>query len=49
MTRPIINLAEYPDSGKFLVTDDVADEKDETRGLRIVARKDCAVDYWDGE
>lgn len=43
-------VAEYPDSGKFIVMSGSAPGgSKEQRLLQFVGRKDSAVDYWDGE
>ena len=43
-------VAEYPDSGKFIVMSGSAPGGDKAdRRLEYIGRKDSAVDYWDGE
>jgi hypothetical protein len=39
----------YPDSGKFLVTENQREADGSVRGFRHVGRAESAVDYWDGE
>lgn len=43
-------VAEYPDSGKFIVMSGSPPGGDKAeRMLEFIGRKDSAVDYWDGE
>jgi uncharacterized cupin superfamily protein len=49
-TMAPVEICEYPDSGKFGVFEDLADERRGTATrLRHLARRGDARDYWEGE
>ena len=42
-------ICDYPDSGKFLVTEQARNADGSVSGFRHIGRADSAIDYWDGE
>jgi uncharacterized cupin superfamily protein len=47
--KPVSDVCEYPDSGKFAVTSRFDWSNPAAGGLRYVGRTESAVDYFDGE
>jgi uncharacterized cupin superfamily protein len=47
--KPVSDVCEYPDSGKFAVTSRFHWGKPHEGGIRFVGRMDSGVDYFDGE
>jgi len=47
--KPISDVCEYPDSGKFAVTSRFDWKDPPAGGIRFVGRLESAVDYFDGE
>lgn len=48
-TQQMPEICDYPDSGKFLVTEKLRNADGTVAGFRYIGRPDSAVDYWDGE
>jgi uncharacterized cupin superfamily protein len=48
-TQEMPEICDYPDSGKFLVTERQRNADGSVSGFRHVGRPGSAVDYWDGE
>jgi uncharacterized cupin superfamily protein len=46
-SRARIDVCEYPDSGKFMVRSDAADE--ESQRFVYIGRAEDTLEYWDGE
>jgi uncharacterized cupin superfamily protein len=42
-------ICDYPDSGKFLVSERQRNADGSVEGFRFIGRTDAAVDYWEGE
>jgi uncharacterized cupin superfamily protein len=47
--KPVSDVCEYPDSGKFTVTSRFNWAKPDAGGVRFVGRLESGVDYFDGE
>ena len=43
------DIVQYPDSGKYGVWHGDSKNRDAPKNFRVFARKETAVDYWDGE
>jgi len=48
-TQQMPEICDYPDSGKFLVTERQRNADGSVSGFRHIGRPESAVDYWDGE
>jgi len=48
-TQEMPEICDYPDSGKFLVTERQRNADGSVSGFRHIGRPESAVDYWDGE
>lgn len=48
-TQQFPEICDYPDSGKFLVTEHPRNADGSVNGFRHIGRPESAVDYWDGE
>ena len=48
-TQLMPEICDYPDSGKFLVTERLRSADGTVSGFRHIGRPEAAVDYWEGE
>lgn len=48
-TQQMPEICDYPDSGKFLVTERQRNADGTVSGFRHIGRAESAVDYWEGE
>ena len=48
-TQEMPEICDYPDSGKFLVTERLRNADGSVSGFRHIGRPESAIDYWDGE
>ena len=48
-TQQFPEICDYPDSGKFLVTERARNADGTISGFRHIGRPDSNIDYWDGE
>ena len=48
-TQLMPEICDYPDSGKFLVTERLRNADGTVSGFRHIGRPESALDYWEGE